>query len=158
MEQKSITKSRFTDSALIGPQDANPYGHAHGGVIMKLIDECGAVAAMRHARKNMVTASIDQLNFLKPVFVGELVILKANVNFVHKTSMEVGVRVEAEDLRTGNARYVASAYLTYVALDDEGKPTTVPELILETDEDRRRWNEATERRRYRLEQRDKSAR
>ncbi|MFW5735331.1 MAG: acyl-CoA thioesterase [Oceanidesulfovibrio sp.] len=135
---------------LVLPQDANPLGHGHGGVILKHIDTAAGMVAMRHVRGNAVTASIDRVDFIRPVFVGELVHLKANLNGVGKTSMEVGVRVEAENLSTGEVRYTNSAYLTFVALTEDGKPLEVPPLIPETDEDVRRQDEAAERRRMRL--------
>jgi acyl-CoA hydrolase len=152
MQPVPAIASRFTTSALITPQDANPYGNCHGGVIMKHIDEAGAVSAMRHARLNMVTASIDRIDFREPGYVGELLILKASVNAVGRTSLEVGVRVEAENLVTGVVRWVASAYLTYVALSPEGRPCEVPPLLVETDQERRREREAIERRKMRLGQ------
>ena len=114
------------------PQDANSSGNVHGGMIMKLIDTAAGVVAIRHCRTNVVTASIDRLDFLRPIFIGDLVTLKASLNMVGKTSMEIGVRVDAEDLRTGETRKVASAFLTLVALDKNGRPTQAPSLILET--------------------------
>lgn len=128
------------------PQDTNPAGNLHGGVVLRYIDLCAGTVAMRHCRTNVVTASIDRTEFLKPVFVGELVILHANVNYVGRTSLEVGVRVEAENLYTGDIRWTNSAYLTFVSLDEAGKPAPAPPLILETDEDKRRLREAKERR------------
>ena len=136
------------------PQDTNPAGNVHGGVIMKLIDSAAGVTARRHFRGNVVTASIDSLKFRSPVYVGDLVILKASINLVGRTSMEVGVRVEAEDLDTGKVRHTASAYLTFVALDPEGRPTDVPELLCLTPDARRRNQEAVERRQDRLAQRE----
>jgi acyl-CoA hydrolase len=132
------------------PQDANPMGNVHGGVIMKHIDEAAGVVAMRHARRPSVTASLDRLDFHNPVLVGNLLILRASVNMVGRTSMELGVRVEAEDLRTGLVRHTASAYLTFVALDDNGRPTPVPPLILAGEEEQRRHQEALNRRQMRL--------
>jgi uncharacterized protein (TIGR00369 family) len=128
------------------PAHANLVGNVHGGQIMKMIDDAAAVVAIRHARSNVVTASIDRLDFHAPVFVGNLVLLKASMNHVGRTSMEVGVRVEAEDLRSGSVRHTASAYLTFVALDSEGKPQATAPLVLETEEDRRRWGAAAVRR------------
>jgi len=116
-------------------------------------DAAGAVA-VRHARSNVVTATIDRLDFHAPVYVGNLLFLKASMNYVGRTSMEIGVRVEAEDLRTGEVRHTASAYLTFVALDDEGKPSRVPPLVLETDEDRRRWEGGESRRAERVRLRE----
>jgi len=135
------------------PQDANPAGNVHGGVIMKLIDTAGAVVAGRHARCNTVTVSIDRLDFHHPVFVGDLLFFKASLNMVGRTSMEAGVRVEAENVVTGEMRHTASAYLTYVALDKNGRPQPVPQLIIETDEEKRRNREAKIRRETRLAER-----
>ncbi|MDL2269249.1 acyl-CoA thioesterase [Desulfosarcina sp. OttesenSCG-928-A07] len=152
---KSVDQSKVILGHVIEPQDANPAGIAHGGVIMKLIDNAAGVVAIRHTRSNAVTASIDRLDFHHPVFIGNLVILKASLNMVGTTSMEVGVRVETEDLITGEIRHTASAYLTYVALDANHKPTPVPELLLNTDEERRRNHEACERRQVRLAEKKK---
>jgi acyl-CoA hydrolase len=135
------------------PEDANPAGNAHGGVIMKYVDTCAAVVAVRHARSNVVTASIDRMDFHHPVFVGDLLIVKASLNLVGRTSMEVGVRVEAENLFSGEIRHTASAYLTFVALDEQGAPADVPRLILETEEELRRNREAAKRRETRLAER-----
>ena len=138
MDGKKVSESAVTISRMMLPEDANPAGNVHGGVIMKNVDSAAGVAAMRHARCNVVTASIEQLNFHSPVFIGDLITLKASVNAVGRTSMEVGVRVDTEDLMTGKIRHTASAYLTFVALDPSGKTAVVPPLILETDEARRR--------------------
>ncbi len=150
MNAKSVAETRITIAQVMNPEDANPYGNVHGGVIMKLIDTVGGVVACRHCRGNVVTASIERLDFHQPVFIGDLVILKASMNMVNKTSLEVGVRVEAENIRTGEVRWTASAHLTYVALDSEGRPTLAPALILETEEDKRRNCEAKLRRDARL--------
>ena len=141
--------SRTTLSALMLPEYANPFGSIHGGIIFKHIDEAAAMAAMRHCRANAVTVGIDQVHFRLPTQVGELVTFKASVNHVGRTSLEVGVRVEAENLITGLVRHTASAYLTFVALDDAGKPAPAPPLILDTDLDRRRNREAENRQRMR---------
>ncbi len=143
---------------LMNPHDANPVGNVHGGVIMHMIDSAGGVVAIRHCRTNVVTASIDRLDILRPVFIGDLVTFKASINLAGVTSMEVGVRVDAENLRTGEVRKVATAYLTYVALGQDGRPIPVPPLILETEEDRRRNDEAKERREARLVLKSKSKR
>jgi acyl-CoA hydrolase len=135
---------------MILPNDANPLGTASGGKIMQLIDIAAAVAAQRHSRHPVVTASFDELDFLQPVRVGELVILKASVNFVGTTSMEVGVKVLSENAITGERRHTASAYATFVALGEDGHPAHVPPLVLETDDDRRRWEQAGQRRAHRL--------
>jgi uncharacterized protein (TIGR00369 family) len=141
----------------MNPHDANPAGNVHGGVIMKLIDTAAAVVASRHARTNTVTASIDRLDFHHPVFVGDLVFFKASLNMVGRTSLEVGVRVEAENLTRGEVTHTASAYLTYVALDEEGRPRSVPPLILETEEETRRNHEANRRRELRLIEKKREA-
>jgi acyl-CoA hydrolase len=150
MEGKNVKDSAVTISYLMLPEDANPAGNVHGGIIMKHIDMTGGVAAMRHARCNVVTASIDSLIFHYPVFVGDLVTLKASLNLVARSSMEIGVRVETENLYTGEKRHTASAYLTFVALDRNGRPTQVSPLILETEEEQRRNRQAIARREIRL--------
>ncbi|MCX7838320.1 MAG: acyl-CoA thioesterase [Anaerolineae bacterium] len=148
---KRSSESQVELSQQMMPSDANPLGNVHGGHIMKLIDEAGALAAMRHARRPVVTITMDSVSFLSPVRVGHLLTLRASVNWVGKTSLEVGVRVEAEDPITGEITHTNSAYAVYVALDDAGKPCSVPPLILETDADRRRWTDAEERQKIRLE-------
>ena len=133
------------------PQDANMSGNVFGGTILKMVDEISFVSATRHARTNVVTASLDKMDFHSPVHIGDLVTLYSIVNAAWHSSMEVGVKVMAENVRTGEVRHTGSSYLTVVALDENGKPTEVPELILETDEDARRNREANERRKRRLE-------
>jgi len=150
MEGKKVRESSVVMAQQMNPQDANPAGNVHGGVIMKLIDTAAGVAAIRHARSNAVTASVDRLDFYHPVFVGDFVTLRASVNFVGRSSMEVGVRVESENLRTGERLHTSTAYLTYVSLDADGKPLPLPLLILETDTQRRRHGEAKTRREMRL--------
>jgi acyl-CoA hydrolase len=125
-------------------------GVMFGGVMMQWIDVCAGVSAMRHARGAVLTASIDRLDFLSPVQVGEIVVLQAQVNYVARTSMEVGCRVETEDMRTRSRHYVTKAYLTFVAVDDEGKPRPIEKLAIATDDDRRRQAEAEQRRTERL--------
>jgi len=120
---------------------------------LKLVDTAAAVAALRHARTNIVSASIDRMDFYRPVYVGDLLILKACVNYVGRTSIEVGVRIEAENLKTGKVTHTGSSYVTYVALDEKGKPTPVPQAIPETAEEKRRWREGKERREQRLKER-----
>lgn len=146
MEAKPIRASSLVMAHQTLPQDANPAGNVHGGVIMRHIDTAGGVVAMRHVRGNAVTASVDRLDFLAPVFVGDLIIVKASLNMVGRTSMEAGVRVEAENLFSGEVRHCASAYITYVALDNKGRPVEVPGLVLETEEEKRRHQEALARR------------
>jgi uncharacterized protein (TIGR00369 family) len=150
MAGKTVSESSVVMSQVMTPQDVNISGNVHGGVVMKLIDTAGSVVAARHTRTNVVTASIDRLNFHYPVYVGDLVTLRASLNMVGKTSMEIGVRVEAENILTGKIRHTASSYLTYVALDTEGKPTTVPPLILKSEDEKRRNREALARREGRL--------
>ena len=141
--------SEYSEIAL--PNDANPLGHLLGGRVMHLVDLAGALAASRHSRRPVVTAAVDHMTFLNPVHIGQLLVLRSSVNRVFRTSMEVGVKVTVEDLRTGSIRHTSSAYLTFVALDDDGRPTPVPPVIPETAEEKRRFEEAGERRRYRLE-------
>jgi acyl-CoA hydrolase len=150
MEAKRVKDSSVITAQMMIPQDANPAGNVHGGVVVKIIDEAAGVVAARHARTNVVTASIDRMDFHTPVLVGDLLFFKASLNYVGRTSMEIGVRVEAENLITGEVRRAASAYLTFVALDPEGRPVPVPPLILETDEERRRNSDARARRDARL--------
>jgi len=157
MEGKRIKDSLVTLAQVMIPEDANPAGNVHGGVIMKLIDTTAGVVAVRHARCNAVTASIDRLDFHNPVFVGNLVFFKGSLNMVGKTSMEVGVRVEAENVITGEVRHTASAYLTFVALDTQGKPNPVPPLLFETEEEVRRNREALVRRQIRLAEKKREA-
>ncbi len=145
MEGKRVSESSVVMSQMMIPQDANPAGNVHGGVVVKTIDEAAGVVAARHSRCNVVTASIGRIDFHVPIFVGDLLFFKASLNYVGRTSMEIGVRVEAEDLMTGKVRHAASAYLTYVAIDEQGKPTPVPPLILETEEERR-WHAAAKKR------------
>ena len=142
-------------SALMQPADANFMGVIHGGHMLKLIDEAAGTCAYRFARRRVVTASIDRTSFHYPVQIGNLVVLRATVNWAGRTSIEVGVRVEAEDLNTGHWLHTNSAYLVFVALDDDGHPTQVPELLVETDTERRRWAAAEERRRVRLAERER---
>ena len=150
MKEKSSRESGIVLAQVMNPEDANPAGNVHGGVIMKLIDTAAGVAAIRHARSNVVTASVDRLDFFHPVFIGDLVILRAGVNLVGRTSMEVGVRVESEDLKTGNRRHTSTAYLTYVALDSNSRPLPLPPLKPGTEEEKRRHREAGARRKTRL--------
>lgn len=145
MEARRVGESQTIMSQVMLPGDANSQGNVHGGTIMKLVDTAGGVAAMRHSRCRVVTARMDEMSFLHPVYVGDLVTLKASLNAVGRTSMEVGVRVEAEDMRTGEVTHTGTAYLVYVALDGHGRPVEVPRLIAETVEEKRRMAEAEER-------------
>jgi uncharacterized protein (TIGR00369 family) len=153
MQGKTSKESQVIISQMMTPQDTNPAGNVHGGVIMKLIDTAGGLVANRHTRSNTVTASIDRLDFHYPVYVGDLVTFKASLNYAGHTSMEVGVRVEAENVFTGEVRHTASAYLTFVSLDKEGKPQPVPPLIIKTQNEKRRNEEAKSRREVRLRER-----
>ncbi len=157
MEAKRVKDSSVVIAQVMIPQDANPAGNVHGGVIMKLIDTAAAVAATRHARSNVVTASIDRLDFHHPVYVGDLLFLKASLNMTGRTSMEVGVRVEAENVITGEVRHTASAYLTFVALEDNGRPREVPPLLVEAEEEVRRNREARIRKEARLAEKRREA-
>jgi len=137
------------------PNDANPLGNILGGRVMHLIDIAAAIAAHRHSQSLAATASVDYLDFRSPIKVGNLIVLKSSVNRVFHTSMEVGVKVFSEDILTGERRHTSSAYVTFVAVDAQGRPKTVPPLVLETDDDRRRWEEAGKRREQRLKMRYK---
>jgi acyl-CoA hydrolase len=137
------------------PGDANNMGHVFGGVIMAMMDKSAAIAAYRHCRAPVVTASVDRVDFREPIHLGDLVVMKASVNYVGKTSMEVGVRVEAEELLTGRRRHTNSCYLTFVAVDRNGRPIEVPGLQPETPEEKRRYQAATERRARRVEERQR---
>ncbi|MDG6996094.1 MAG: acyl-CoA thioesterase [Nitrososphaerota archaeon] len=148
--KKGVQVSALVTSYLMMPQDANPHGNVYGGTIMKYVDAAAAAVAERHCRTNTVTASIDRMDFFKPVYIGDLLTLKASVNYTGKTSLEIGVRIEAENLRSGEVAHTGSSYLTYVALDRDGKPTTVPEIVPETEVEKRRYKEAQERRKIRL--------
>lgn len=135
------------------PQHSNNLNNVFGGVILAMMDTAAAVSAIRHARMTCVTVSVDRVDFRQPIYLGELVIMKCSVNFVGRSSMEVGVRVEAEHLLTGVRRHTNSCYLTYVAVDATGRPVEVPRLVVEDPEEVRRYEAAIERRRRRLEER-----
>ncbi len=150
---KRACESYVEMTQIVLPSHSNSLGTVFGGQIMAWIDICAGIAAMRHAREITVTASMDDLHFHAPVHTGEVVILKAQVNRAFCTSLEVGVRVEAENPLTGERRHTSSAYLTFVALDKEGRKVPVPRLIPETEAEIRRYEEAAERRRVRLERR-----
>lgn len=143
------TESEMTTARLMMPTDANVLGNVFGGSIMKYMDEIAAIVAWRHAGKNVVTASIDRMNFYAPVYVGNLLILKATVNYVGTTSMEIGVRIEALDPTTRRGTHTGSCYLTYVALDEKGKPTPIPPLVVTTAAERKRFKDAVTRRKLR---------
>ena len=157
MQAKTVSETRLVTAIQMQPHDANPSGNVQGGIIMLQVDTTASIVAIRHAGTNVVTASIDRLDFYYPVYIGDVLILSASVNMVGRTSMEVGVRVESENTRTGDKRHTASAYLTIVALDQSGKPTEVPKLILEADEEKRRNQEALLRRETRLAEKKREA-
>ncbi|HTS24615.1 MAG TPA: acyl-CoA thioesterase [Bryobacteraceae bacterium] len=154
-EAKKVRESISEYSELALPTDANVLGNVLGGKVMHLVDLAGAMAAIRHARAPVVTASVDSLHFIHPVRIGQLIVLRSSVNRVFRTSMEVGVQVETENLLTGEKLHTCSAYLTFVAVDKAGKAIPVPPVIPETDQEKRRYREAGERRKYRLALRDK---
>lgn len=155
---RPVSASQHVTSELIMPHDANFLGHAFGGAIMAMVDKAAAVSAYRHSRTACVTASIDRVDFREPIHVGDLVTCKASVNFAGTTSMEIGVRVEAEDLITGASRHTNTCFLTFVAIDRNGRPVPVPLVKPETDEQSRRYAAAQARRRRRLEERQDEAR
>ena len=156
LPKRTVAQSRVSLSRLMLPEHANPLGNVHGGAIMKLIDEAGAICGMRHARRPCVTVTVDSITFYSPVRVGELVTCSARVRYVGETSIEVGVRVRAENPMTGDVTHTNSARLVYVALDEHGRPARVPGLVLETDEERRGWEQARERHRRAREMRSQS--
>lgn len=150
---KPVSASKVVMTELVLPSHTNSLDSIFGGVIMSWIDICGAIAAQRHAAGEVVTASIDDLHFIAPVYKGWVVNLKASVNFVAKTSMEVGVRVDAENPKTGDSFHTASAYLTFVAIGSDGRPMPAPPLILENEEEKRRHSAAQLRRSLRVQRR-----
>ena len=151
---RTVKESQHETSEVMMPGHANNLGHVFGGVVLAMMDKAAAVAAIRHARASCVTASIDRVDFREPIHLGDLVVMKASVNYVGRTSMEIGVRVEAEDLQTGNRRHTNSCYLTFVAVDRNGRPIEVPDLTPESPDEIRRYQAAGERRRRRLEERE----
>jgi acyl-CoA hydrolase len=153
MEGRPVCESVSEYSELALPNDANGLGNLLGGKIMHLVDLAGAIAAMRHCRNVVVTASVDHMDFLHPVRIGQWVRLRSSVNRAFRTSMEVGVKVWVEDLIRGKQQHVSSAYLTFVAIDADGKGVEVPPVIPETGDEKRRYEEAGARREYRLSQR-----
>lgn len=149
---KTTSESSTIVERIMMPMDANVAGNVFGGTILRSIDEVAAIVAIKHARSNVVTASIDRMDFFSPVYIGDLLRLSASINYVHRTSMEIGVRVEAENPLTGRIRHTGTCFLTQVALGRDGKPVSVPPLKLESNEEKRRWAEAEIRRKIRLEQ------
>ena len=151
---RTVKESQHETSEVMMPGHANNLGHVFGGVVLAMMDKTAAVAAIRHARASCVTASIDRVDFREPIHLGDLVVMKASVNYVGRTSMEIGIRVEAEDLQTGNRRHTNSCYMTFVAVDRNGRPIEVPDLTPESPDEIRRYQAAGERRRRRLEERE----
>jgi uncharacterized protein (TIGR00369 family) len=154
MDDKTVKDSQVQLSQSMGIGDSNLAGAVHGGVIMKLADTAAGLAAIKHAGGPVVTASIDEMSFIEPVNLGDLVTVKASVNYVGKTSMEVGVRVETENVITGKKAHTSTAYLVFVALDDARRPTPVPPIVAETPTEKRRMREAELRREARLRRRE----
>jgi acyl-CoA hydrolase len=152
-DQRPVGATRHETAQLMMPQHSNVLGHIFGGVILSMMDTTAAVSAIRHARLACVTVSVDRVDFREPIYVGDLVIMKSSVNYVGRTSMEVGVRVEAENLLTGVRRHTNSCYLTFVAVDRTGKPVPVPRLKPETADEIRRYEAAKKRRERRLQER-----
>ncbi len=145
MKNKPVKDSQVVMHQMVLPNDANVIGNVLGGRVMHLMDICAAMTAVKHARKQVVTASIDRMDFLAPSKVGDILILKSSVNFCGDTSMEVGVRIHSEDRLTGVVNHTATAYLTFVAIDKKGDSIQIPQVIPETLEEKRRFNEGTER-------------
>ena len=156
LEGRPVSESASVYSEFALPNDANTFGYVLGGKVMHLVDLAGALAAIRHARCPVVTASVDHMNFLHPIHIGQLIVLHSSVNRVFRTSMEVGVHVEVENLVTGERKHTSSAYLTFVTLDKEGNRVPIVPVVPETEEQRRRYQQAAERRAHRLEMRRRS--
>ncbi len=149
-KEKKAEESSITISQLMQVEHSNTLGNVHGGWIMKLVDEAGALACMRHAQHRVVTVAVDQMTFQHPIRIGDLVVLKAQVSYVGRTSMEAEVQVYAENPVTGEKRTTNTAYLVYVALDDDGKPIEVPGLLLGTKDEKKRFDEGKARQLHRL--------
>lgn len=155
MREKSPSESHAEVIVRMFPSDANPAGNVFGGEILKHIDMVAGIVAQRHSQSNAVTVSMDSVNFLKPVFVGNVLSLNARINYVHNSSMEIEVKAESEDIVTGIRTVAGSAFVTFVSLDKNGKPTSVPKLALKTDDDRRKFEEGKIRMDTRLKNRQK---
>jgi len=156
IREKSPEESSADVIVRMFPSDANPAGNVFGGEILKHIDMVAGIVAQRHSQSNAVTVSMDSVNFIKPVFVGNVLKLNARINYVHNSSMEIEVRAEAEDIVTGIKTITGTAFVTFVALDKNGKPTQAPKLSLKTDEDRTKFAEGKIRMEERLKFRKKS--
>lgn len=157
-QEKKVSESRTEMSQLMMPQHANIAGTVYGGAILSIADSAAYVCASRHAGPRCVTVSVDQVDFREPIKIGELVNFKASINYVGRTSMEIGIRIEAENLETGQKRHTNSCYFTMVALDQFGKPTPVPRLICETEIEKRRCREGQIRREHAKELAEKRKR
>jgi acyl-CoA hydrolase len=155
LDSKPVSASEVVMTQLVLPSHTNALDTIFGGVVMSWIDICAAICAQRHSQKTVVTASMDHMDFVAPIRKGWVVNLKARVNYVSRTSMEIGVRVDAEDPRTTETFHTATAYLTFVAIGSNGKPTEVPKLDLTSDDDKRRFSEGEARRAHRLSQKKK---
>jgi acyl-CoA hydrolase len=147
---RPVRESQHETSELMMPQHSNNLGHVFGGVVLAMMDKAAAVAAIRHARITCVTVSVDSVAFREPIHLGELLVMKASVNYVGRTSMEIGVRVEAENLLDGVRRHTNSCYLTFVAVDRNGRPVPIPKVIPESVEEKRRFEAAQKRRELRI--------
>lgn len=156
MEPRTPAETEVTLTQMMNPEHANPLGNVHGGWILKLIDEAGGIVASRHARAPAVTVEIDSVSFCQPVHVGNLVHVRARITRAWRTSMEVEAIVEAEDLLTGARRVTSVAYLVYVALDSQGRPTPVPPVVPTNEEERTKWEQADLRRAERLARREQA--
>ena len=157
MTAKTVADSRVSLGLLMGPENANTLGNVHGGIIMKLVDEAGALAAMRHARGPVVTVAIDSLTFLEPIFVGNLVTFNAELTYAGRTSMEAMVQVIAEDPYTGERTHTNQAFLVYVAIDDANRPREIPPLVAETPEEQQQMVAARKRQERRKKARHQAA-
>lgn len=156
-DAKTPAASHVRLSIMMNPEHANPHGNVHGGIIMRLIDEAGALAAMRHARAQVVTVVVDTITFIQPIYVGNVVTLDAEVTYTGRTSMETRVEVMAENPINGVRTFTNTAYLVYVALDPERRPTAVPPLVITSPEEKAEWEAAAERQAYRKQQRAREA-
>jgi uncharacterized protein (TIGR00369 family) len=155
MDARRVADSRVTLAMLMGPTEANLRGFVHGGIIMKLMDEAGGSAAMRHSGRPAVTVAVDQVTFREPIHIGDLVTFQAELTYTGRSSMEIRIEVNAQNLLTGEHTHTNTAYFVYVALGDDGKPAAVPPLQLETPQENQRWGEAKKRQAFRLAQREK---
>jgi uncharacterized protein (TIGR00369 family) len=155
IDNKTVSDSKVLLAEVMLPEHANPAGNVHGGTIMKIIDNAALIASMRHTRMNCVTASVDRIDFISPVFVGNLLSVSASINYTSRTSMEIGARVEAECMTTGRKTHVSTAYLTFVALDKDDNPAPIPQFVPSSEEEKRRHQDAQTRREYRIQNRKK---